>query len=103
PRHPATAPPDTSGQAGLSRPRSRRPDLAASRQLTGQPPAPPGRSAPGLVEEYASTTGAVLEDRDGWDAFPDASAITAAPRQGPVLVLTHPEATSSVASPTARR
>ena len=30
---------------------------------------------PGLVEEYAKTTGAVLGGRKGWDAFPDASGI----------------------------
>jgi dihydrofolate reductase len=44
---------------------------------------------PGLVEEYAGTTGAVLGGRDGWDAFPDAGGIYGGAWQGPVFVLTH--------------
>ena len=38
---------------------------------------------PGLVEEYAATTGAVLGGRDGWDAFPDAGGIYGGAWQGP--------------------
>jgi hypothetical protein len=37
---------------------------------------------PGLVREYAETTGAVLGGRDGWDAFPDPAASTAARGRG---------------------
>jgi dihydrofolate reductase len=44
---------------------------------------------PGLVEEYAGTTGAVLGGRDGWDAYPDATGIYGGAWQGPVFVLTH--------------
>jgi dihydrofolate reductase len=44
---------------------------------------------PGLVEEYAATTGAVLGGRDGWDAFPDPSNIYGGEWQGPLFVLTH--------------
>ncbi|MDT0486836.1 dihydrofolate reductase family protein [Streptomyces doebereineriae] len=44
---------------------------------------------PGLVEEYAGTTGAVLGGRDGWDAFPDAGGIYGGAWQGAVFVLTH--------------
>ncbi|WP_436497311.1 dihydrofolate reductase family protein [Actinokineospora sp. HUAS TT18] len=44
---------------------------------------------PGLVEEYAETTGAVLGGRDGWDAYPDASAIYGGAWSGPLFVLTH--------------
>ncbi|MDH6584338.1 dihydrofolate reductase [Streptomyces sp. SAI-133] len=44
---------------------------------------------PGLVEEYAATTGAVLGGRDGWDAFPDAGVIYGGAWQGPLFVLTH--------------
>ncbi|QCX74421.1 hypothetical protein C9F11_03590 [Streptomyces sp. YIM 121038] len=47
---------------------------------------------PGLVDEYAGTTGAVLGGRDGWDAFPDAGGIYGGRWRGPVFVLTnHPE------------
>ncbi|MFE4680622.1 dihydrofolate reductase family protein [Streptomyces sp. NPDC056721] len=46
-------------------------------------------SRPGLVEEYTRTTGAVLGGRDGWDAYPDASATYGGQWQGPVFVLTH--------------
>ncbi|MEU9169010.1 dihydrofolate reductase family protein [Streptomyces sp. NPDC048420] len=44
---------------------------------------------PGLTEEYAGTTGAVLGGRDGWDAFPDPGGIYGGAWQGPVFVLTH--------------
>ncbi|MFI8306844.1 dihydrofolate reductase family protein [Streptomyces sp. NPDC085927] len=44
---------------------------------------------PGLIEEYAETTGAVLGGRDGWDVSPDAGAIYGGAWQGPVFVLTH--------------
>jgi dihydrofolate reductase len=44
---------------------------------------------PGLVEEYAETTGAVLGGRDGFDAYPDVSGIYSGAWQGPVFVLTH--------------
>jgi dihydrofolate reductase len=44
---------------------------------------------PGLTEEYAETTGAVLGGRDGWDAFPDAGGIYGGAWTGPVFVLTH--------------
>ena len=44
---------------------------------------------PGLGEEYAATTGAVLGGRDGWDAFPDAGAVYGGAWQGPLFVLTH--------------
>ena len=44
---------------------------------------------PGLVEEYAETTGAVLGGRDGFEAYPDVSAIYGGAWQGPVFVLTH--------------
>lgn len=44
---------------------------------------------PGLIEEYASTTGAVLGGRNGWDAYPDPSGIYGGAWQGPVFVLTH--------------
>ena len=46
-------------------------------------------SRPGLIEEYAETTGAVLGGRDVWDAYPDASATYGGAWQGPVFVLTH--------------
>ena len=32
----------------------------------------------GIIDEYTSTTGAVLGGRDGWDLFPDASAAATA-------------------------
>lgn len=44
---------------------------------------------PGLVEEYAETTGAVLGGRDGWEAYPDVSGIYGGAWSGPVFVLTH--------------
>ncbi|MFD8966718.1 dihydrofolate reductase family protein [Streptomyces sp. NPDC059568] len=46
-------------------------------------------SRPGLIEEYAETTGAVLGGRSGWDAYPDASSIYGGAWQGPLFVLTH--------------
>jgi dihydrofolate reductase len=46
-------------------------------------------SRPGLVDEYAETTGAVLGGRDGWDACPDAGTIYGGAWQGPLFVLTH--------------
>ncbi|MFJ7077733.1 dihydrofolate reductase family protein [Streptomyces sp. NPDC098781] len=44
---------------------------------------------PGLIEEYAETTGAVLGGRKGWDAFPDPGAVYGGAWQGPLFVLTH--------------
>jgi dihydrofolate reductase len=44
---------------------------------------------PGLAEEYAATTGAVLGGRDGWDAHPDPGAVYGGAWRGPLLVLTH--------------
>ncbi|MFD5092817.1 dihydrofolate reductase family protein [Amycolatopsis thailandensis] len=44
---------------------------------------------PGLIEEYTSTTGAVLGGRDGWDAYPDPSGIYGGAWQGRLFVLTH--------------
>src|SRR4029453_8117895 len=44
---------------------------------------------PGLVEEYAETTGAVLGGRDGFNAYPDVSLIYGGARQGPLFVLPH--------------
>jgi len=44
---------------------------------------------PGLIEEYAETTGAVLGGRDGFDAYPDTRGIYGGAWQGPVFVLTH--------------
>ncbi|MFF9806512.1 dihydrofolate reductase family protein [Streptomyces coeruleorubidus] len=44
---------------------------------------------PGLIEEYAETTGAVLGGRAGWDAYPDPTGIYGGAWQGPVFVLTH--------------
>ncbi|MET9678669.1 hypothetical protein [Streptomyces coeruleorubidus] len=44
---------------------------------------------PGLVEEYAGTTGAVLGGRTGWDACPDPTGIYGGAWQGPLFVLTH--------------
>ena len=46
-------------------------------------------SRPGLIQEYADTTGAVLGGRDGFDAYPDASSTYGGAWQGPVFVLTH--------------
>ncbi|MFH8735831.1 dihydrofolate reductase family protein [Streptomyces sp. NPDC017964] len=46
-------------------------------------------SRPGLIEECAQSAGAVLEGRDGWDAYPDARATYGGQWQGPVFVLTH--------------
>jgi dihydrofolate reductase len=44
---------------------------------------------PGLVEEYAKSTGAVLGGRDGWDHYPDPGGIYGGAWGGPVFVLTH--------------
>jgi dihydrofolate reductase len=44
---------------------------------------------PGLIEEYAETTGAVLGGRDGFEAYPDVNGIYGGAWQGPVFVLTH--------------
>jgi dihydrofolate reductase len=44
---------------------------------------------PGLVEEYISTTGAVLGGRKGWDAYPDPGAVYGGAWTGPIFVLTH--------------
>ncbi|MFI8889140.1 dihydrofolate reductase family protein [Streptomyces paradoxus] len=44
---------------------------------------------PGLVDEYAGTTGAVLGGRAGWDAYPDPTGIYGGAWQGPLFVLTH--------------
>lgn len=44
---------------------------------------------PGLIGEYATTTGAVLCGRDGFDARPDVSGIYGGAWRGPVFVLTH--------------
>jgi dihydrofolate reductase len=46
-------------------------------------------SRPGLAEEYAGTTGAVLGGRDGFDVYPEVSGIYGGAWQGPVFVLTH--------------
>lgn len=50
-------------------------------------PAATNRS--GLIEEYVSTTGAILGGRAGWDAFPDPSAPYGGAWSGPIFVLTH--------------
>jgi dihydrofolate reductase len=44
---------------------------------------------PGLIDEYASTTGAVLGGRDGWEAFPDPTLTYGGAWSGPTFVLTH--------------
>ncbi|MFD4986996.1 dihydrofolate reductase family protein [Streptomyces sp. NPDC058374] len=46
-------------------------------------------SRPGIVEEYAATTGAVLGGRDGWEAYPEPGAVYGGAWQGPLFVLTH--------------
>lgn len=43
----------------------------------------------GLIDEYVSTTGAILGGRAGWDAYPDPSGIYGGAWTGPVFVLTH--------------
>jgi dihydrofolate reductase len=50
---------------------------------------PEATNRPGLVEEYVSTTGAILGGRAGWDAFPDPSATYGGAWSGPIFVLTH--------------
>ena len=44
---------------------------------------------PGVVDEYAETTGAVLAGRNGFDAYPDVNGIYGGAWKGPVFVLTH--------------
>ena len=44
---------------------------------------------PGLIDEYLTTTGAVLGGRAGFDAFPDASSLYGGAWTGRVFVLTH--------------
>ena len=44
---------------------------------------------PGLIDQYVTTTGAVLGGRRGWDLFPDAGAVYGGAWTGPVFVLTH--------------
>ena len=44
---------------------------------------------PGLIDEYVSTTGAVLAGRDGWDAAVAGSRPYGGAWEGPVFVLTH--------------
>jgi dihydrofolate reductase len=44
---------------------------------------------PGLIAEYAKTTGAVLGGRHGWDSYPDPSGIYGGAWTGPLFVLTH--------------
>ncbi|MEV0081740.1 dihydrofolate reductase [Saccharopolyspora sp. NPDC050642] len=46
-------------------------------------------SRDGLADEYATTTGAVLGGRDGWDRYPDPGGIYGGAWSGPVFVLTH--------------
>jgi dihydrofolate reductase len=48
-----------------------------------------GTARPGLIDEYVRTTGAILGGRDGWDAYPDTSAIYGGAWKGPLFVLTH--------------
>jgi dihydrofolate reductase len=48
-----------------------------------------GTARDGLIDEYVTTTGAVLGGRNGWDAFPDASATYGGAWSGPTFVLTH--------------
>lgn len=43
---------------------------------------------PGLEEEYAENTGAILGGRKGWDAYPDPTAPYGA-WHGPLFILTH--------------
>ncbi|MEV0619989.1 dihydrofolate reductase family protein [Nonomuraea sp. NPDC050404] len=47
-----------------------------------------GTDRPGLEDEYARTTGAVLGGRDGWDAMPDARPY-GGDWTGPIFILTH--------------
>ena len=44
---------------------------------------------PGLIDQYVTTTGAVLGGRRGWDLFPDPRAVYGGAWTGPVFVLTH--------------
>lgn len=43
----------------------------------------------GLIDEYVTTTGAVLGGREGWDQYPDASATYGGAWHGETFVLTH--------------
>lgn len=43
----------------------------------------------GIIDEYTSTTGAVLGGRTGWDLYPDPTATYGGAWQGPIFVLTH--------------
>lgn len=45
-------------------------------------------SRPGLIEEYTSTTGAVLGGRSGWDATPEGGR-PYGDWEGPIFILTH--------------
>jgi dihydrofolate reductase len=44
---------------------------------------------PGLIDEYVTTTGAVLGGRDGWDHFRGEAKPYGGAWDGPVFVLTH--------------
>ncbi|MER5646298.1 dihydrofolate reductase family protein [Streptosporangium sp. NPDC002524] len=46
-------------------------------------------SRPGLIDEYVTTTGAVLGGRDGWDLSPDPGGVYGGAWEGPLFVLTH--------------
>lgn len=48
-----------------------------------------GSFRPGLVEEYVTTTGAVLAGRAGWDAATGDSRPYGGAWKGPIFVLTH--------------
>lgn len=50
---------------------------------------PAATNRPGLIDEYVSTTGAVLGGRAGWDMFPDPKAVYGGAWSGPIFVLTH--------------
>jgi dihydrofolate reductase len=62
-------------------------------RLRGRPPARDGlddgfHGRPGLIDEYTSTTGAILAGRDGWDTINGARPYGGS-WQGPIFVLTH--------------
>ncbi|HEY8472672.1 MAG TPA: dihydrofolate reductase family protein [Natronosporangium sp.] len=44
---------------------------------------------PGLEEQYATTTGAILGGRRGWDAYPSADNVYGGAFTGTVFVMTH--------------
>ncbi|MEP6559498.1 MAG: dihydrofolate reductase, partial [Nakamurella sp.] len=46
-------------------------------------------ATPGMVEFYATTTGAVLAGRDGFQVTPDVSGVYGGAWHGPVFILTH--------------